>query len=223
MKTYNRQITTIRKFGNKELISFGKEFDNLRPGQFFLGYDPERDFHVRPVYFVSSQDENYFLRPEESSWSLGDTIIIKGPIGNGFSDLSIYQNLLLVSLGTNHGALTPLMETGLKSNKNVSVSVQYPEIQFSPSVEIVLPESLEESFDWADFIFVEINRDDLQNQHGLLKKIELSNIPCELLIYCPILCSGNAECMMCTVNTKIGKIKTCKQGQVFDLKTLELE
>lgn len=223
MKTFNCKITTIRKFGHKEFIAFGNEITNIRPGQFFIAYVAGKDYHVWPVYFVSFQEDHFFLRPEESRWELGDSISLKGPIGNGFSDLSMYQNILLINLGTNHGVLSALMEVGLKSNKNVAIFTKNHEIQFPPTVEIILPGLLEESINWADFIVVDIDRDNLSIEHELIKTIDLSNTPCEIFIYCPILCSGNAECMVCTINTKKGKVKTCKQGQVFDLKSLEFE
>ena len=223
MKTFNCVISTIRKFGNKELIAFGIEIPNIRPGQFFMGYVAGKDYHVSPVYFVSSQEDHFFLRPEESRWELGDLVTLKGPIGNGFSDLSLYQNILLINSGMDNGVLSAVIEAGLKSNKNIAISTTNHDIQFPPSVEIILSDSIEESIEWADFIVVDIDRDNLPIERELFRKIELSNTPCEIFIYCPFLCSGNAECMLCTVNTKHGKVKTCKQGQVFDLKTLEFE
>ena len=223
MKTFNCKISTIRKFGKKELIAFGNEIPQLRPGQILLGYVDGKDNHIWPVYFVSSQEDHFFLRPEESRWELGDLVTLKGPIGSGFSDLSLYQNILLINFGMDTGVLSAVSEVGLKANKNIAISTTNHDIQFPPSVEIILPGSIEESIEWADFIAVDIDRDNLPIKIELFSKIELVNTPCELLIYCPILCSGNADCMVCTVNTKQGKVKTCKLGQVFDLKSLEFE
>jgi hypothetical protein len=80
---------------------------------------------------------------------------------------------------------------------------------------------LDENLLWADYVVIEIERDNLDKNQEILKKIIDLEKPTEILIYCPILCSSDSQCMVCSVKTKKGWIRTCQQGTVFNLNELE--
>ncbi len=214
------EISIIRNFGDRQLISLKMKIPSIKPGQFFIVYNPEKDDHLCPIYFTLHLDEIYFMEPNYSNWEIGDNLIVKGPIGTGFSIKSNFQNLLCISVDQSHGGLNPLIDHCVNIGKNVAYMVDDINLALPNSVEIVLPEMLNENLLWADCIVIEIERDNLEKNQEILKKILDTDIPTEILIYCPILCSGDSQCMVCSVKTKKGWIQTCQQGTVFNLNEL---
>ncbi len=90
------------------------------------------------------------------------------------------------------------------------------------SVEIVFPDMLHENLLWADYVLIEAERDYLEQSKEIINKVLNSGNPAEILIYCPILCTGDSLCMVCSVKTKKGWIRTCQHGTVFKLIDLEI-
>lgn len=211
------EISSIRKFGSLELISFSGNSFSIKPGQFLIVYHPEKDDHLTPIYFCLQLEDFFFSRPLNNNWEIGDQLIAKGPIGTGFSSNSDIQNLICISLGKPTGGLNPILEISVKNEKNVAYMVEEMNLILPNSVEIVLSETLDETLLWADRVFIEGERDQLEKNVDLLRKILDSKIPTEILVYCPILCSGGSQCLICSVKTKKGWVKTCQDGAVFNL------
>ncbi|PKO07348.1 MAG: hypothetical protein CVU41_01215 [Chloroflexi bacterium HGW-Chloroflexi-3] len=215
------EISIIRNLGDLQLISLKKKIPQIKPGQFLIAFNPEKDDHLIPIYFTLQLEELYFVKPKNTNWEIGDQLIIKGPIGSGFSNYSNYLNLLCVSLDQPHGGLNPVIDNSVNMGKNVAYMVEDTNVVLPNSVEIVFPGILDENMLWADFVLIEVERDHLEQSKEILKRILNSGIPAEILIYCPILCSGDSHCMVCSVKTKKGWIKTCQHGTVFNLNELE--
>jgi len=155
-----------------------------------------------------------------TNWEIGDQLIAMGPIGSGFSATLNYQNLLCVSLGRSKGGLNPIIESSVKQGKNVAYMVEDVNLVLPNSVEIVFPNTLDENLLWADRVLIEGERDYLEKNMDILRKIMNSKITTEILVYCPILCSGGSQCLICSVKTKNGLVKTCQYGSVFNLNEL---
>lgn len=215
------EIISIRNFGNLELISFQPDILAIKPGQFLIVYHPEKDDHVVPIYFISGLQKNFFEKPSDSSWEIGDQLITKGPIGTGFSDKVRFQNLFCISFGKSKGGLNPILETSVKKGKNVAYMMDEMSLFLPNSIEIVFSNTIEETLHWADRVLIDVERDQLENNLDTLKWIMNLKIPAEILIYCPILCSGTSQCSVCSINTKKGGVRTCQQGTVFNLYELE--
>jgi len=221
VKQLKLEISSIRKFGNLELLSFKTKNFSIKPGQFLIVYHPEKDDHLIPIYFISQLDDVFFLKPSNANWEIGDQLIVKGPIGTGFSENSPFQNLFCVSFGESKGSLIPVVEKSVRIGKNVAYMLEDINLVLPYSVEIVFPETLEETFLWADRILIEVERDQMEKNQDMLRKIMNSKIPTEILVYCPILCSGVSQCSVCAVKSKKGWVQTCQQGTVFNLYDLE--
>ena len=215
------EISIIRNFGDQQLISLNMPVPSIKPGQFFIVYNPEKDDHLNPIYFTLQLDEIFFLKPKNTNWEIGDQLIVNGPIGSGFSNYFNFQNLLCISLGQSCGGLNPVVDHSVSIGKNVAYMLDDANVVLPNSVEIVFPNMLDENLIWADFVLIEVERDHLEKNQEILKRILKSDVHTEILIYCPILCSGDAQCMVCSVKTKEGWIRTCQQGTVFNLKELE--
>jgi NAD(P)H-flavin reductase len=219
--TQKTEISIIRNFGDRQLIALELKISSIKPGQFFIGYNPEKDDHLIPIYFALYLDEIFFMKPQNTHWEIGDQLILKGPIGSGFSDYSNFQNLLCISLGQYQGGLNPLIDHCVSLGKNVAYMLEDTNVVLPNSVEIVFPFTLAENLLWANYILIEAERDHLGQSKEILKKVVNSGIPAEILIYCPNLCSGDSLCEVCSVKTKKGWIKTCQHGTVFKLNELE--
>jgi hypothetical protein len=216
------EISIIRNFGDLQLISLKMKIPSIKPGQFFIVYNPEKDDRLSPIYFTLHLDDIYFVKSKNTNWEIGDRLIVKGPIGTGFSNNSNIQNLLCISFDQSHGGLNPLIEHGVSIGKNVAYMVDDINLALPNSVEIVFPDMLDENLLWADYIVIEIERDNLEKNQEILKKILNLDVPTDILIYCRILCSGDSQCMVCSVKTKKGLIRTCQYGTVFKLNELEI-
>ena len=221
MKQRIAKILSVRNLGDLRLISLDISVSDLKPGQFFLAFHPEKDDHLSSIYYVMNKDEYYFSVPEYASWELGDQLITRGPIGAGLKIPAMYSNLLCISTCENVGGLYPVIENSVRTGKNVACMVSSNNIPLPNSVEVVFPEMLEDTLGWADYVLIEMNRDELKYQQELLQRITNSGLPAEILLYCPILCSGDAHCMVCSVKTKKGWIQTCHIGSTFYLDELE--
>ena len=215
------EISIIRKFGDLQLISLKLKIPSIKPGQFLIAYNPEKDDHLIPIYFALLLDDIFFMKPKNTNWEIGDQLIVKGPIGSGFLNDYNFQNLLCVSLDLPRGGLNPVIDHCVGTGKNVAYMLDDTDVGLPNSVEIVFPEMLDENLLWADYVLIEAERDHLDQSKEILKRILDSGIPTEILIYCPILCSGDSKCMVCTVKTKKGWIRTCQNGTVFNLNELE--
>jgi len=215
------EISIIRSFGDLQLISLKMQLHPINPGQFLIVYNPEKDDHLFPIYFTLQLDDIYFVKPINTNWEIGDQLIVKGPIGSGFSDYFNFQNLLCISLNNPRGGLNPVIDQSVSMGKNVAYMVEDTNVVLPNSVEIVFPGMLHENLLWADFVLIEVERDNLDKNQNILKSIVNSGIPTEILIYCPILCSGDSQCMVCSIKTKKGWIRTCQHGTVFNLNDLE--
>lgn len=221
MKQLKLEISSIRKFGAQEIISFNDINFSIKAGQFILVYHPEKDDHLIPIYFALQVDDIFFVKPENTNWEIGDHLIAIGPIGPGFSATHHYQNLMFISLGVPKGGLNPIIESSVKQGKNVAYMVEDNNLNLPNSVEIVFPDTLDENLLWAGHVLIEGERDQLEKHHNTLQVIRRSKIPAEILLYCPMLCSGASQCSLCSVKTRKGLIQTCQYGSVFNLNELE--
>lgn len=223
MKDLTCKITGFRKAGNKKIFTLDHKFEDLFPGQLFLAFNPKKNAHLMSVNIFSIRETVWFVYDEEYLWEIGDDLIIHGPIGEGFRSILRYQNLLLIDLESENRSLYSLMEAGLNEGKNIVYSAKETEFPIPASVEII-PNSLTgETLFWADFIAVEVNREKLSLYEDLFIQIMNMNIDCDVMVHCPILCYGKSDCMVCTIKSKNGWVKTCQQGQVIKLDQLVIE
>ena len=193
----------------------------IRPGQFLLAYCPEKDNRIRDTYYALSLDKGYFSLPKGGTWDIGDNLIYKGPIGKGFSKLDLFENVLCLNFSEEIAALSALIDLSVNHGKNIAFYGDSQPIQLDQSVEIIIKDMLIEAIHWADFIAIETTIADLNINKKYIEKMKLAGIPIEVIVHNPILCSGEANCMVCSIKTKKGWIKTCQYGSVFNLNELE--
>ena len=91
-----------------------------------------------------------------------------------------------------------------------------------PEFEIMAIDDIEFAIAWAEFIYLELKLENLQNFHWIINQIIRAGVPCEVFIQTAILCGGRADCMVCAVKTRAGFQQVCKTGPVFLISELDI-
>lgn len=168
----------------------------------------------------------------------GDEIDLIGPLGHGFRRDKGARHLLLIANGLGVAPLVSLAEEGVASGANVVLIVDsatkdglYPTKRLPAEVEIVALTSdgssgrqgsaldaFAELQPWADQIFLSGGRDLIEGVRSTLKRA-VSGQPVQAIIEERMAC-GIGACLGCVVDTKNGRVASCVEGPVFDLRSL---
>jgi hypothetical protein len=198
------------------------------PGQYLLAHSPEdSEASLESALFQTKQAAHSFIAapPIPAGWQLGATLHLRGPLGKGFHLPSI-RNLALAPLNGVPGRLLPLIQHA----DNTALFLPSPSPLFSSSpvpslptsIEINLLEDLPAALQWADFLALDIPLERLSELPQILGLTDNRTLPCpaQALILTPMPCGGIADCGVCAVPTGRKYQLACKDGPVFELKTL---
>lgn len=200
------------------------------PGQYMF-VDEMDPFDVQPVgwsVFPSGYTSRGFLAstmpdPLPATWSLETRFMISGPHGQGFSIPNDLRTLALVSLSPFPHRLLPVIQTALEEKTDIALFMDGPAPFLPPVVEIQPLPALSGALDWADYLAVDLQIDDLPNfrQKTHLNPDRPLPPTAQALVYTPMPCGGIADCGVCAVRTRRSKhVFACKVGPVFQLKDL---
>jgi dihydroorotate dehydrogenase electron transfer subunit len=125
----------------------------------------------------------------------------------------------LAALGRNPARLLALAEPALAQNAGVVLLTDIIPYGLPAAIEISPLAALAEALRWADYIAFDLPRAALAN---LLREIREAAYASDgqALIETPIPCGGMGECGVCAIGLQKGYRLACKDGPVFDLKTL---
>jgi hypothetical protein len=164
--------------------------------------------------------------PLPAAWVPGTSLVLRGPLGRGFSLNS--QRLALAALGDTVTRLLPLAEETIQRGDAVTLFTDAPLPVLPVSIEVYPLGSLPEALSWADALAVDLPLEalaGLRNCLGLHKN-ELLPFPAQALVFTPMPCGGLAECGACAVSVRRSMghsryLLACKDGPVFKLDDLE--
>ncbi|GAP15386.1 2-polyprenylphenol hydroxylase [Longilinea arvoryzae] len=195
------------------------------PGQYLLAFAPGQSEALATPLFPAGQ-AGEFLRvapPLPVSWAAGMRLQVRGPLGNGFRLPAGARRVALAPLGCGPERLLPLAEQALAQDAAVALySAEIPN-GLPSAVEVLLPEQLRETLEWADYLALDLAgnwRDRWQEAAGLTEGTRLP-FPGQALVRTPILCGGMGDCGVCAVRTRSGWSLACQDGPVFDIQELE--
>jgi dihydroorotate dehydrogenase electron transfer subunit len=159
-----------------------------------------------------------------ASWSAGTRLVVRGPLGQGFSLPKSARRVALVALGAFAHRLLPLAEQALAQKSAVALYTRYVPAQLSPEVEVLPLDSLSEALNWTDYLAFDLSPTALS---GLKKRFGLAPhtpmpVPAQVLVQVPMPCGGVGECGLCAVAQRRGYKLACKDGPVFDFNELDL-
>jgi dihydroorotate dehydrogenase B-like protein len=187
------------------------------PGQYLFAEDASSLLPV-PLFYTDSVPSGFIAAsPVPDSWSPGAEIRLRGPLGRGFVLPVLSRRVALVAYDDNPTRLRGLIRPSLSQNAAVvlvgaAVSADIPdEVEMQPS------SALSEVCEWADYIAVDVARENLPRLKESLGKLNrISAAPeAQVLIRTPVPCGGMADCGVCAVTLKSNWMMACKDGPVF--------
>jgi NAD(P)H-flavin reductase len=197
----------------------------VQPGQYFRAFAPA-SAQVLPVaiFPYSRSAETLSLSGAFTAvLQPGDSLLLQGPYGNGFTEALKTRRLLLLSAHSElENRLYFLMQAALQSSADIAWVSETCSLPLPPQVELLKPAELHDAILWADACATALPLHEIST---LIEGMRLSSAEAskfEVLIDTPLAC-GNARCGVCSVQTKKGWQLACKDGPVFHLGELQYE
>lgn len=194
------------------------------PGQYLLAHANASDLPLAvPLFFYESATKGFrFAPPLPSSWTIGTRLNLRGPLGHGFSLITSLRKAALIALDNSPVRLQGLISLALKQSTEVVLVSNNTLAGLPELVEVQPIRALEEICKWADFIAVDLARENLDQLKKLLEKLEQVSAvrEAQVLIHTSMPCGGVAECGVCAVHVHRDWKMACKDGPVFIWKDL---
>lgn len=217
-------LTTLQIFCPSKMVP--------APGQYLAAHRPRAADCVLavplfPVGFSSPDIANAttllnVLPSEPFHGSPGTTLRLYGPLGRGFDLPKVTRRLALVALGDTVARLLPLLPMALDLGADIALFAPTALPQLPTALEIHPLSALPDMIAWADFAAFDFPLESLytlRDTLGLMPHEQLA-CPAQALITSPMPCTGMAACGVCAVPARQGYKLACKDGPVFDLRTL---
>lgn len=227
---------------NRNIFKLSAEFkEEIRPGQFFMLKTLDNSFLLPRPISVNDVNENivsFLYRIEGqgtkniSSLCANDKIQLFGPLGNGFEREKLTGKVAIIGGGI---GIAPLLYLTKILGKNADVYLGYKDIEnmyiweeFKSYAELTTIVTEDGSFGEKGFVtsFVSYQKYDAVVTCGpeiMMNKIindcKENNVKCYVSLERRMAC-GMGACLGCTVQTKGGNKRACKDGPVFDSEEL---
>ena len=191
------------------------------PGQYLLASDGSESVLPVPVFYTDSAP-NGFIGPVPDTWTPGDTLYLRGPLGRGFSLPASARKVGLVAFDGPFSRLRGLIQPALRQNASVVLITGWEAGGLPDEVEVQPVSALGDIFEWADYIAGDLQREDLPKwRQKLGERIPRPAWPeAQILIQTAMPCGGIAECGVCALRTEDDWKLICKEGPVFDLREI---
>lgn len=162
--------------------------------------------------------------PVPDHWQPGDELLLRGPLGRGFSIPQGVSRLGLVALNHTTERLLPLAGEALNAGGEVAVFTDSALPRIPAQIEVNPLNALAEGVEWAGFLALDGT---LKQLEGIIRLLGLGPeapppCPAQALLDIPMPCGGLAECGVCAVRAKRGFALACLDGPVFDWKQINL-
>jgi len=191
------------------------------PGQYLLAGDDSDSLLPVPIYYTDSAPRG-FIGPVPDSWEPGEVLRLRGPLGHGFSLPASARKVALASFDGNPARLRGLIRPALRQEASVVFQGESNTEHLPDDVEVLSLAALEEILEWADYIALDMRREDLQGVRERLRGQNRSSVlmAAQVLVHTSMPCGGVAECGVCALTTKSEWKLICKDGPVFHWKDL---
>lgn len=189
------------------------------PGQYLLAGDDSASLLPVPLYYTDSAPSGFIAAPPlPDLWNPGQKIYLRGPLGRGFTLPILSRRVALVAYDDTPARLLGLIRPALKQKAAVVLICDSVADGLPDDVEVQPSSALLEVCEWADYIAVDMARENLPGLRQRLGKLnQVSALKeAQILIRTPMPCGGVAECGVCAVTLKSNWRMACKEGPVFD-------
>ena len=192
------------------------------PGQYLLAWaDPDSDAPLATPIFSAGLCPGGFTPapPLPTNWLPGARLNIRGPLGKGFQLPPAARFIALAAFGKNPARLLALTEPALAQNAALVLLTDNLPEDLPAAIEISPLSALAETLRWADYLALDAPRAALP---ALMQSIGAAaySRDGQVLVETPLPCGGMGECAACAVSLRKSYKLACKDGPVFDLKTL---
>lgn len=241
MKVIKTPVIENKQISNN-IYRISAEFKSeIKPGQFFMLKTLDNSFLLpRPISVndVNGNIVSFLYRIEGqgtkkiSSLCANDEIQLFGPLGNGFDTEELKGKIAVIGGGI---GIAPLLYLSKKLGKRADVYLGYKDLEnmyiveeFKSFVDKTLIVTEDGSFGEKGFVtdYVLYDKYDAVVTCGpeiMMNKIvnncRINNIKCYISLERRMAC-GMGACLGCTVETKDGNKRACKDGPVFNSEEL---
>lgn len=191
------------------------------PGQYLLASDGSDAPLPVPIFYTDSAPRG-FMTLVPDSWRPGTVLQLGGPLGRGFALPLSARKIGLAAFDAPPARLRGLIQPALSQDASVVLLCDGNVDDVPDEVEVQPLSALEDILPWADYLAMDVDRENLQQMMERLEKQNLLRVMPEtqVLIRTAVPCGGIAECGVCAVITKSGWQMACKDGPVFNLKEI---
>lgn len=194
------------------------------PGQYLLAHADGSDAPLPASVFAADSRLDAFLAapPLPAGWIPGTRLRLRGPLGRGFSIPAKARRVALASWTQNGARLLPLIRTALKQEAAITLLSDNPADELPLQIEIQPLSALADITRWADYLAMEVERENLPELKEKLGMLDQARVQFEaqVLVSTPVACGGAAECGVCALQVNHGWRLACREGPVFDLRDL---
>jgi len=151
---------------------------------------------------------------------------LRGPLGQGFSLPVSARRVGLIPFEASPARLRGLIRLALRQEAAVVLLCPSTPDHLPDEVEVQPLSALQEIVEWADFLAIDVSRENLNRLRERLGKPGqvgagkghpgLGRTQAQILIDTPVPCGGIAECGVCALTLKSTWKLACKDGPVFD-------
>jgi len=192
------------------------------PGQYLHAHNGAFDTPLPvPVYLYDAAPQGFRIAsPYPSSWTIGSKLTLRGPLGHGFALPSACRKLALIAFDESPVRLHGLIPLALKNEMETVLVCNTPVGDLPEDVEMQPLQAMDEICKWADFIAIDVARENLNQLKEMTSKLwQLSAVrEAQVLIRTHMPCGGLAECGVCAVGVHYDWQMACKDGPVFTFK-----
>jgi len=191
------------------------------PGQYLLaGNASDSPLPVSIFYTDSSTGGFITASPLPVSWTPGQEIYLRGPLGRGFALPAPARRVALVALDDSIVHLYGLIPQALKQGAAIVLICNVDADGLPDEVEVQPFSALDEALQWADYAAFDVERENLPELRERLMGLKQvpTGVDAQVLIHAPVPCGGIADCGVCSVVLKSDWNLACKDGPVFDLR-----
>jgi NAD(P)H-flavin reductase len=192
-------------------------------GQYLLAGDGSiSPLPVSLIYTRSAPQGFIASASGQVQWGPGTELHLRGPLGRGFSLRPSARKVGLVALDGSPAPLKGLIAPALRQDAAIVLVCDCSPEHLPDEIEVQPLAALTEILEWADFLAVDVRRENLD----LLKKrlTRLDQLPVgqatQVLVHTPVPCGGIADCGVCAVTARSGWMMACKDGPVFEWREL---
>lgn len=192
-------------------------------GQYLLAGDGSTSALPVSLFYTESAPQGFIAAVSRAvQWGPGTELYLRGPLGRGFSLRPSARKVGLVALDGSPARLKGLVAPALRQNAAIVLVCDCSPEHLPDEIEVQPLAALNEILEWADFLAVDVRRENLDLLKERLRG--LNQLPVaqatQVLVHTPVPCGGIADCGVCAVTVKSSWAMACKDGPVFEWREL---